>query len=145
MAIKKQYQELFDFINSNKQKKISSVYDELVQLMSASTRMEATFKKDSDGNITHIYCYYHKKWEDLSVHEFGTKSKSTTGYNTMCKVGVNQWSKQQREAKRAKELMLEQVASGEVRAEDIQTRLAEIEQERTTIVYPDNYIETEQF
>ena len=144
MAIKKQFTELHAFLEANKNRKVSTILDELTEMMSGSARADKTFIKDADGNITHIYCYYHKVWEALDEHAYGLKKNSTTGYNTMCKAGVNQWSKQQRVAKQAKELVLEQVASGELNAGDIKAKLDEIESARTEIVFTDDYVKSAQ-
>ena len=53
----------------------------------------------------------------------------------MCKIGVNEWSKQQRIAKKASSELLTRVSCGEVLAEDISTLQAEIESARSAINY----------
>ena len=51
----------------------------------------------------------------------------------MCKEGTSLWTKQQREAKKAKEELLNAVAAGEVPADEIQTRLDQIEDARVAV------------
>ena len=103
-----------------------------------SQKVETTFKKDGDGNVTHVFCYYHKVWEDVSQVEYGKKaSNKATGLNTMCKVGLNQWSKQQRVAQKEKNELLEKMAKGEVTQEEFTQELDAIELRRNTIIQPE--------
>jgi len=66
--------------------------------------------------------------------EFGVKANSATGFNSMCKEGTSQWTKQQRAAKKSNEELLQSVANGEVKPEEIGARQAEIDELRKTIV-----------
>lgn len=136
MAIKKDYVELVNFLETNKDKKVETILD-LVREM-CSQKVETTFKKDENGNVTHVYCYYHKVWEDVSKVEYGKKaSNKATGLNTMCKVGLNQWSKQQRVAQKEKNELLEKMAKGEVSQEEFTQELDAIELRRNTIIQPE--------
>ena len=136
MAIKKDYVELVNFLETNKNKKVETILD-LVREM-CSQKVETTFKKDENGNVTHVYCYYHKVWEDVSQVEYGKKaSNKATGLNTMCKVGLNQWSKQQRVAQKEKNELLEKMAKGEVTQEEFTQELDAIELRRNTIIQPE--------
>lgn len=136
MAIKKDYVELVNFLETNKNKKVETILD-LVREM-CSQKVETTFKKDDEGNVTHVYCYYHKVWEDVSQVEYGKKaSNKATGLNTMCKVGLNQWSKQQRVAQKEKNELLEKMAKGEVTQEEFTLELDQIELRRNTIIQPE--------
>lgn len=133
MAIKKDYVELVNFLETNKNKKVETILD-LVREM-CSQKVETTFKKDENGNVTHVFCYYHKVWEDVSQVEYGKKaSNKATGLNTMCKVGLNQWSKQQRVAQKEKNELLEKMAKGEVTQEEFTQELDAIELRRNTII-----------
>ena len=136
MAIKKDYVELVNFLETNKNKKVETILD-LVREM-CSQKVETTFKKDDEGNVTHVFCYYHKVWEDVSQVEYGKKaSNKATGLNTMCKVGLNQWSKQQRVAQKEKNELLEKMAKGEVSQEEFTQELDAIELRRNTIIQPE--------
>lgn len=133
MAIKKDYVELVNFLETNKNKKVETILD-LVREM-CSQKVETTFKKDENGNVTHVFCYYHKVWEDVSKVEYGKKaSNKATGLNTMCKVGLNQWSKQQRVAQKEKNELLEKMAKGEVSQEEFTQELDAIELRRNTVI-----------
>ena len=131
MAIKKDYQLIVEFLEANQNKKVATILEQLREMCSQSNTV--TFKKDDEGNVTEVFCYYHKRWELVSEHEYGKKaSNKATGLNTMCKVGYNQWTKQQSVAKKAKEQLLSRLANGEEL--DLTTELELIEAQRQTIV-----------
>lgn len=133
MSIKKQYEEIVALLEANKNKKVSTVLPQILELCSAKQQSK-TFKLNEEGQVTHVFCYYHKQWEDVSECEYGTKKSSASGLNSMCKVGYNQWSKQQRDYKKAKEQLLEDVASGAVPGDEVQARLLELEVNKSAIV-----------
>ena len=92
-------------------------------------------RKDDDGYVTHVFCYYHKEWEDVTEVEYGAKlSNKTTGLNTMCKEGVSNWTKQQSVAKKAKVQLLDDVANELFDPKELLNALAEIEDDRNRIV-----------
>ena len=131
MAIKKDYQALVDFLETNKNKKVATILEQIREMCSQQNTV--TFKKDAEGNVTEVFCYYHKRWELVSEHEYGKKaSNKATGLNTMCKVGLNQWTKQQSAAKKAREQVLARLASGEEL--DITAELELIEAQRQAII-----------
>ena len=132
-TIKKDYLELVSFLETNKNKKVETILAAVREM--CSSKNETTFRKDEEGNITHIFCYYHKVWEDVAVVEYGKKaSNKATGLNTMCKVGLNAWSKQQRVAQKEKNELLTKMAKGEVTQEEFNLELDAIEVRRHTIV-----------
>lgn len=112
MAIKKDFQVLVDFLETNQNKKVATILEQIREMCSQQNTV--TFKKDAEGNVIEVFCYYHKRWELVSAHEYGKKaSNKATGLNTMCKVGLNQWTKQQSAAKKAREQVLARLAAGE--------------------------------
>lgn len=132
-TIKKDYQELVSFLETNKNKKVETILEKVREM--CSSKNETTFRKDDEGNVTHVFCYYHKVWEDVSQIEYGKKaSNKSTGLNTMCKVGLNAWSKQQRVAQKEKNELLTKMAKGEVTQEEFNLELEAIEVRRQTIV-----------
>jgi len=136
VIIKKDFQELIAFLEANEKKSVKTILEQVRELCSA--KAQTTFKKDADGNVTHVFCYYHKVWEEVTADNYGKKaSNKATGLNTMCKVGLNQWTKQQREAKKAKDALLAKVASGEIPAEQLTAELEAIEAARKVIVMPE--------
>lgn len=131
MAIKKDYQALVDFLETNQNKKVATILEQIREMCSQQNTV--TFKKDAEGNVTEVFCYYHKRWELVSEHEYGKKaSNKATGLNTMCKVGLNQWTKQQSTAKKAREQVLARLAAGEEL--DITAELELIEAQRQAII-----------
>lgn len=131
MAIKKDFQVIVEFLEANQNKKVATIIEQLREMCSQANTV--AFKKDEDGNVTEVFCYYHKVWEKVSEHEYGKKaSNKATGLNTMCKKGLNQWTKQQSTAKKAKEQLLARVASGEEL--DIRAELEAIEVARRQII-----------
>jgi hypothetical protein len=141
MSIKKAYLEIIELLEANKSKKVSSLMPEILALCESKT-VQKTFKLNEANEVTHIFCYYHKVWEALEETAFGSKKHSTTGFNTMCKKGANQWSKQQRDAKKAKDELLNNIATGVVSTDDMTEMLANIEVTRTTIVDTSNELYT---
>jgi hypothetical protein len=132
MAIKKQFVELVDFLKANENKKVNTIMAELMTMMESKKR-DSTVLKDEQGNVIAIFCYYHKQWELLKDVPYGAKASSVSGYNTMCKVGVSKWTKQQALAKKAKEDILTQVQNGEIDPSEIKIKLAEVEANRNVI------------
>jgi len=137
MAIKKAYVEVVNFLTDNKDKKISSVLEEVAAMCSAKTgggrSGSSNSLRDSKGKVVAIFCYYHKMWEPIvgdTAVEYGKKATSSTGLNNMCSEGTSAWGKQNRTAKAAKEAILDKVASGELKAEAIEAEQGAIEKAR---------------
>lgn len=128
-SVKKQYQEIVDFLEANANKKVATIMPQILEMTKAKVR-QSTVKYDDDGNPIAIFCYYHKQWE--AVEHFGKKSSTKSGYNTMCKTGVSEWTKQQKALKELGNEILEKVTNGELAPEDIKAyreeREAEIKQ-----------------
>jgi len=142
MATKKVFAPLMAMLatamEENPNVKVKSVMSQIEELTSAKAggggRSSDNVVRDADGNVTHIFCYYHKKWEAVAEVEFGKKASSPTGLSNMCKEGTGAWTKQQRDSKKAREELLSQVAAGEVIPGDIEARTNEIDEARKVIV-----------
>lgn len=130
--IKKQFTEVYEFLTQNQDKKVKDILPMLTQFMS-SKNQERTYLADDEDNVIAIYCYYHKKWELVNFIEYGKKASTATGLNTMCKEGVRQWTKQQSEAKKQKEILLAKIAAGQINTEKLNEALQQIEAERNKI------------
>lgn len=130
--IKKQFEEIYEFLAKNQEKRIKEVLPMLTQLVS-SKNQERTYLADDEGKVIAIYCYYHKKWELVDCIEYGKKASTATGYNTMCKEGVRRWTQQQNEAKKQKELLLAKVAAGTLNTEQLAAELQKIEEGKNKI------------
>ena len=93
--------------------------------------------RGEDGSVLAIMDYYFKVWLPVEFVEYGAKANSASGLNTMCKLGTSLWTKQQREFKKGKEELLNQVAAGDVLPTEIQGKLDELEEARGFIAaYP---------
>lgn len=138
MATKKAFLPIVELLEANKNKQVSAILEDVIKLTEAKVggggRAASTVLRNAAGEVTHIFCYYHKKWEDITKAEYGKKASSNTGYNNMCKEGVAAWTKQQRDAKSAKDELLQKVGEGEVKPGDIQARMDKIEKGRSKII-----------
>lgn len=131
MTIKKSFVEIHNILSSNQDKLVSDILDELMPIFESKQR-DKNHKTDEHG--LWIFCYYHKEWELVKQVEYGKKANTSTGLNSMCKVGTNQWTKQQREFKKARADLLDLVATGELAIEDINEEIAKLEEEKDRIV-----------
>jgi len=132
MSTLKSFQEVVVFLQANEDKKVSDILEEVL-LMTISKKVAEVTRTNEKGQLE-VYCWYHKEWENTTLIEYGKKASTETGLNTFCKVGVNQWTKQQAEAKKAQVNLLTSVAEGKVKVEEIAKRMAEIEVARNAIV-----------
>lgn len=131
MTIKKVYTEIFDLLNSNKNKKVNDLLPQIMEIVE-SKQQSKTFLMNDKKEATHVFCYYHKKWE--SVEHFGKKKHSSSGYNSMCKEGVNQWTKQQRLYKLGCESLMDEVINGTLAPSKIQEEKEKLEDKKSQIV-----------
>ena len=137
MNVKKQFAEIVAILEANPNKKVSSIMDEVLALVSKKSNggsNGSTVHKDADGNVVAVFCYYHKRWELVSGIEYGAKAGTTSGLNTMCKEGVSKWTKAQRDSKKAHSALLDSVANGEVAGDDIRSKMEEIAVETKAII-----------
>lgn len=134
--IKKAFQPIVAFLEDNKNKKVDTVLQEVKDMCAAKGAggTATTVHRDENGNVIAIHDYYFKQWMPLSHVEFGAKAGSASGFNTMSKEGVSNWSKQQRDYRKGKEELLELVGKGEVAPDEIQARLEQLEEDRKRII-----------
>lgn len=136
--IKKAYIEVIALLEANKNKKVSTILEDVKALCEAKnsggSEIGTTFLKDENEETIAIFCYYFKKWMPLSEVVFGKKANTASGYNTMCKEGVSNWTKQQRIAKNEKENLLNDLSEGTIQVEDLGTLKEAIEVGRKMIV-----------
>jgi len=132
MSIKKPFVSLVTFLENNKDETVSSILEEVL-LMCESKKTTSTVMVNSDNKVIAIFCYYHKQWELLSDVAYGSKINTTSGLNTMCKIGVSKWTKKQRDSKKSKEELLTSVASGDIQVSDILKLQEDIEVTRLTM------------
>lgn len=142
MTVKKAYADLVEFLQANEDKKIKSVLPQVIEMVSAKSggggNRATTFHRNEAGEVVAINCFYFGLWMSPNVVEFGKKANSSTGFNTMCKEGVSKWTKQQRDAKKAKEELLAQVATGEIEPSKLPAALDAIEAARKEVGTPED-------
>jgi len=143
MTVKKVFEPIVSLlvsaIEANPKVKAADLIEQIKELASAKVNRGegATYKKDASGAVVAIYDYYFKRWMALvgpKAVEFGAKAKTTTGFNTMCKLGVSHWTKQQRVADESNKALLEEVKAGTLAHTDIAARQEQIEVARKAIV-----------
>ena len=131
-TIKKPFVEIHKILINNLNKNVNEIMDLLEPIMEAQVR-DKCHRTNENGDLE-IFCWYHKEWEVVGEVEYGSKKNTSTGYNTMCKIGVNQWTKQQREFKKAKNELLDQVMEGTIEPNELNGLIEELEEERDKIV-----------
>lgn len=131
MSTKKVFVELVQYLEANKDKKVSSLLKTVKEMTSTKKSNQTVIYKDNKPYA--IYCYYHKQWELVKDVPFGSKKSNKSGLNNMCKVGTNQWTKQQAEAKKAKAKLLDDVTNGKIDPKDLKVLLDQIEEQRNRI------------
>ena len=130
--IKKQFQEIYAILEANKSKKVSTIFDQLEELMKAKTQQK-TFITNENNEVVAIYCYYHKKWELVSNVEYGQKASTASGLNTMCKEGVREWTKAKKDLAKGKEALMNAMLNGDLEQSDLANQLAILESESKNI------------
>jgi hypothetical protein len=110
--IKKGYTELYSILLKNEDMLVSEVMELLIPVMETQVRDTAHYT-DEDGRLV-VFCYYHKQYEHVDQVPYGSKKNTVTGLNTMCKVGTNQWTKQQRDYTKSADTILSLIESGEL-------------------------------
>lgn len=141
MTIKKSYLDLVTFLEENKAKKVSSILDEIYAMTKQSHKAK-TFLLNDKGEVYAVFCYYHKQWELLDEVPYGVKASSTTGFNTMCKVGTSEWTKQNNAAKQVGSTVLTMLEQGDIQADEIaetKERLLEAAKQINTTNMPIGY------
>lgn len=130
---------LLSAMTTNPKVRVSEIIEEVTEACRARIGEGAggkatTFHKDENGVVVGIRDFYFQKWFDPRIVPTGLKANTPSGYNSMSKAGLNQWTKQQSEAKKAKDALLVAVGAGEVAAADIATKLNEIEEARNAVI-----------
>lgn len=149
MAIKKAYQDIVTLLEQNKDAKVKTILDQVIEMASGKSTRAAgsTAIRDTKNNVVAVFDYYFKRWMPLvgdAAVEFGAKASSPTGLNSMSKEGVSNWTRQQRVAKQENADLLNKVAAGEVAPENIPAEQAKIEERRQMIAETDKGFENKE-
>ena len=122
-TIKKAYVAIIDLLKANASLTVEEILPQAIELAQAKVGTGGgkvtTFHRDEEGTVVAIQCYYHKRWFDPRVIEFGLKASFASGYNSMTKDGQSKWNKQQAAAKKAEQSLLDLVVVGELNPTDI--------------------------
>lgn len=131
-AIKKAYVNIVAFLQENKDKKVSTVLDQVVEMCQAKSAggVATASHRDANGNVVAVRCNYFGLWFPTSHVDFGQKQGSATGLNSMCKEGANAFSLAQRTFKKGKEALLDKLSAGELAPADIAGELEKLEAAR---------------
>lgn len=129
-TIKKDYQavmslfaQAIETLKANKVKKsvieeVTAQYNEAVYITSSKksngSGSSSTAYFDENRNLVAVFCYYHKRWELVSNIEYGKKTGTKTGLNTMCKEGTSAWTKNNRALQKQKDALTQQMLKGEL-------------------------------
>lgn len=136
--IGKNFSELYAFLSANQDKTVADVMADCEAMMQ-SELTDKTFRY-TDAGVLEVFCWYHKVWENTDEIPYGNKaSNKSTGKNTFCKVGVNCWTKQQRDFKTESAKILTDVADGKLKPEEIATKLTQLGLDRDRIESRDEY------
>lgn len=130
--VKKAFQPVVEFLQENKDSKVKTVLDDVIEMCKAKSAggVATASHRDENGDVVAIRCNYYGLWFPTSHVAFGRKEGSNTGFNSMCKEGANNFSKQQRQYKQARENLLDQVAAGELKPEQIPAEQEKLEAAR---------------
>jgi len=119
MTIKKQFEPIIGFLESNSDKTVQEIMGAVLAMCeSTRTNITSVFHPET-GEVLAIYCYYHKQWEMVHVFEYGVKKSTSTGLNTMCKEGASHWNKQWKKSKLASDQILVDLLNGSIQQEQI--------------------------
>lgn len=147
MTIKKMYVDIVQLLDENQDKKVKSIMDQVLSLASAKTNRSTgnTYLKDDKNETVAVKCYYFKRWMPVvgpEAVEFGLKKSTTTGLNTMSKLGAKHWTKQNNQAKTAHSAMLDALEQGATEVANIGQEKAKIESDRLAVIDTDLGFET---
>lgn len=128
----KNYTDLATLLSENSKARISTYAEQILLLAKPITRNAKTSMR-KDGEVVAIFCYYHKQWELLSEVDYGKKASSNTGCNTMCKAGVNAWTRQNNTIKQIGSTILSLLENDKINVNEISTTKTRLEAEARII------------
>jgi len=131
-VLKVNFESIYSVLEANQDKKVKDIMNLLIPLM-VSKQRDSNSRTNDDGELE-IFCYYHKEWELTTQVEYGAKSGSKTGLNSMCKVGVNAWTKQQRDFKTNKAELLQKVIDEDLSVEDLKDEILKLEDIKDSVI-----------
>lgn len=103
MKILTRYKEIVTLLEDNKGSVVSDILNEVYALCKSKQSSHCTVRYNDKNELTHIFCNYHKEWEELKSVPYGKKSGTKSGLNTACKEGNRLWTNRNNEIKRYEE------------------------------------------
>jgi len=86
-----QWEAVLEILSQHKTtKKIEAALADILKPKSSGHSSEFPPKVDKDGNITELYCQWHKEYEP--VEGFRKSPKSKSGYHYECNVALKDWA-----------------------------------------------------
>lgn len=137
MATKKVFAPIMAILAANMGATVESVYSQIEALTSAKTGggggKATNFHRAEDGTVVAVFDYAFKKWLDPRLVEFGPKTGTPTGLNTMCKAGVKAWTAAQTAFKKAKDAVVADLLANKITSDEAQAKIAELEAVREAV------------
>lgn len=132
MSIKKVFQSVIAFLEANKDARVSKVLPEIMEMCSAKqgggTTARSFYKQGEE--LVAARCGFFEKWFDPAVVEFGKKAGTASGLNSMCKLGVNEWTARNNAHKKGRDAAFADFTAGKLSADDFQAKLREVDSAR---------------
>lgn len=129
-AVKKAFQPIVAFLEANKDKTVSEILGDVIALTAAKgSRVASASLKDADGKTWAVRCYWHEQWELVDGEgavEYGPKANTSTGLNSMCRSGTNQWNAANNGKKKQKEQIFQDLMAQKITHEEAQAQTAEL-------------------
>lgn len=122
-TIKKDYKDIMSLfaqsITLGSEQERQALYNQALELVSSkksngSGSASTAYFDPVTRELIAVYCYYHKQWELVSHIEYGKKSGTKTGLNTMCKEGTSAWTKQYRKSQKLKDELAQKLLRDEI-------------------------------
>ncbi len=143
MTKKKLHETVLELCSEYKANKaLTDALSELTKpKVGGSSNVEDYTCLDADGNVTAIFCAYHKRWEpvttivetedgDTEISLFKASEKSKNGFERSCIEGDKQWKEQAKVYKASKDAIMTDLLDANIDAENAKAAIASLEAAR---------------
>ncbi len=139
--IKVALQPLIAFLTANKDKRVSTVLKEAIELATARTGGGGGARSYHlvDNVVIAAKCGYFDMWFKQGGDgdmEFGTKTSSPSGLNSLSKEGAAAWAKQNTAHRKSRDALLMSIADGETEISEMPALLQGFEDARAQRLEP---------
>jgi len=90
---------------------------------------------DTDGNVTHVYCTYHKQWEPVADEAgemlFKTNDKVKNGFDRECTEATASWRAESKVFKATKDGAIQDLLDGNISNDEAKDIIAQAEEARS--------------